>query len=225
MKEIEKDPKETNREYALRAIKENIINLSLVPGSMISEQEIASDLNLSRTPVHEAIQELSKIKVIEVYPQKGSRVSLIDMDLIDESVFIRSTLESAITGQACKNATEEDIKNLQENISLQEFYNSKGNTDKILELDNKFHEIFYKITNRMQCFYMVKMVSIHYDRYRKLKLVTRDRLGIIEDHKAILKAFEEKNVKKAKELCIKHLQQIHIDEQDIRLKYPAYFKN
>ncbi|MBR5646950.1 MAG: GntR family transcriptional regulator [Treponema sp.] len=225
MKEIEKDPKETNREYALRAIKENIINLSLVPGSMISEQEIASDLNLSRTPVHEAIQELSKIKVIEVYPQKGSRVSLIDMDLIDESVFIRSTLESAITGQACKNATEEDIKNLQENISLQEFYNSKGNTDKILELDNKFHEIFYKITNRMQCFYMVKMVSIHYDRYRKLKLVTRDRLGIIEDHKAILKAFEEKNVKKAKELSIKHLQQLHIDEQDIRLKYPAYFKN
>ena len=225
MKNIEKVPKETHREYALRAIKENIINLSLVPGSMISEQEIASELNLSRTPVHEAMQELSKIKVIEVFPQKGSQVSLIDMELVEESVFIRSTLESAITQEACKKATEDNIRELQENISLQEFYNSKGNADKLLELDNKFHETFYKIANKMQCFYMVKMVSIHYDRYRKLKLVTRDRTGIIEEHKEILKAFEEKNVKKAKELCIQHLQQLHIDEQDIRLKYPQYFKN
>ena len=56
MKISEKKAKENNRDYAFRSIKENIINLELKPGSMISEQDIANELNLSRTPVHEALQ-------------------------------------------------------------------------------------------------------------------------------------------------------------------------
>ena len=66
MKNTAKHEKETNREYALRVIKENIVNLQLEPGSMISEQDIANELNLSRTPVHEAMQELSSTKIIEI---------------------------------------------------------------------------------------------------------------------------------------------------------------
>ena len=66
MKNTEKHEKETNREYALRVIKDNIVNLELAPGSMISEQDIANELNLSRTPVHEAMQELSSTKIIEI---------------------------------------------------------------------------------------------------------------------------------------------------------------
>ena len=64
MKNLEKLGKESNREYALRVIRENIVNLELAPGSMISEQDIANELNLSRTPVHEAMQELSSTKII-----------------------------------------------------------------------------------------------------------------------------------------------------------------
>ena len=64
MKVSEKKAKENNRDYALRILKENIINLELKPGSMISEQDIANELNFSRTPVHEGLQELSTINVI-----------------------------------------------------------------------------------------------------------------------------------------------------------------
>ena len=110
MKNIEKLPKESNRDYAFRVIRENIIKLELKPGTMISEQDPAYELDLSRTPVHEALQELSKSKIVEVFPQKGSLVSLINLELVDEAVFVRATLESAITEEACKLATAEDIK-------------------------------------------------------------------------------------------------------------------
>lgn len=96
MKNTEKLPKESNRDYALRVIRENIINLELKPGTMISEQDIANELNLSRTPVHEAMQELSTTKIIEILPQRGSYVSKIDMALVDEAVFMRSNLECAV---------------------------------------------------------------------------------------------------------------------------------
>ena len=50
MKLLERLPRETGRDYALRNIKENIINLELAPGSQISENELAAEMGLSRTP-------------------------------------------------------------------------------------------------------------------------------------------------------------------------------
>ena len=223
MIKIEKYAKETNRDYALRAIRDNIIKLQIKPGSMISEQDIAEELNLSRTPVHEAMQELSKTKIIEIFPQKGSKVSLIDMTLVDEAVFMRSTIEAALTEEACTKATSQDILALEENVNLQEFYLSNNSLDKIMDLDNSFHETMYRITNKMQCFYMVKLMNIHYDRFRELRLHSSNPQSIINEHKEILTAFKAKDCAKVKELILKHLNRLYIDEKDIRQKYPDYF--
>ena len=89
MRVLERLARETGREYALRVLKENIVGLDLLPGSMLSENEIASCLNLSRTPVREAFIELSKVKIVEIYPQKGSVVSLIDYNMVEEARFMR----------------------------------------------------------------------------------------------------------------------------------------
>ena len=161
MKHTEKQTKESNRDFALRVIRENIVNLELKPGSMISEKEIADELHLSRTPVHEAMQELSSTKIIEILPQKGSLVSLINMTLVEEAVFVRVTIESAITEMACQKATEEEVQKLEENVTLQEFYYSKNNRDKIMELDNKFHKMMYEITDKMLSYQMVRTVNVH----------------------------------------------------------------
>lgn len=223
MKYTEKLTKETNRDYALRVIKENIINMELKPGSMISEQDIANELNLSRTPVHEAMQELSNTKIIEILPQRGSHVSLIDMELVEEAIFVRTAIESEITKKACEMATDEDIQALEENVNLQEFYFTKNNRDKIMELDNAFHEAMYKITNRMQCFYMVRLMNIHYDRIRELHLHAFNPERIITEHKQILDAFKKKDGELAKKAILKHLERHHTDEDELRKNYPEYF--
>ena len=93
---LKRNANETNRDYALRVIKENIINLEIQPGSLLGEQQVADQLGLSRTPVHEAFLELSKTRIVEIYPQRGSFVSLIDMSLVEEAAFMRRTLEIAI---------------------------------------------------------------------------------------------------------------------------------
>ena len=68
----ERTGRETGRNYALRILKENIVMLELEPGSRISENELAQELGVSRTPVREALIELSKSKIVEIFPQKGS---------------------------------------------------------------------------------------------------------------------------------------------------------
>ena len=96
MKLSERLPRETGRDYALRVIKDNIVSLELAPGSQISESELAAEMGLSRTPVREALIELSKVKIIDIQPQKKSTVPLIDYDLVEESRFMRNLLECAV---------------------------------------------------------------------------------------------------------------------------------
>lgn len=224
MKIMKKNDGETNHDYARRVIKENIENLELKPGSMISEQEIASNLSISRTPVHEALQELAKTKIVEILPQRGSLVSLIDMQLVDEACFIRANIESAVTELACEMATQKDIDALEENIVLQEFYYKKENFEKFMEFDNAFHRSMYQITGRMLCYYTVQLMNIHHNRFRTLGLQSSNAQRIITEHHAILDAIKKKNVKKTREEFLHHINRVHIDATEIQQKYPAYFK-
>lgn len=220
----EKLDKESNRDYAYRVIHDNIVNLELTPGSMISEQDLATQLGISRTPVHEALQELSKTKIIEIFPQKGNLVSLIDMKLVSECRFVRVSLEALITEQACSSATEDDIQKLEENINLQEFYLKKQVAEKIMELDDEFHKSMYQIADKMQTYLMIKDMNIHYDRFRELKLKTLAADFLVEEHKAILDAIIAKDGPKAKALVIEHLSKINSDEVEMRKKYGEFFK-
>jgi len=78
MELLERIAREPARDYALRVLKHNIVILELKPGSIVSENELAAEMGLSRTPVREALQELSKVQIVEIFPQKGSSITKID---------------------------------------------------------------------------------------------------------------------------------------------------
>lgn len=215
---------ENNRDYALRIVRDNIINMEIKPGSLIGEQEIANTLNLSRTPIHEAFLELSKSKIIEIFPQKGCFVSYIEHELINESRFLRKCIESAVLEEACDVASADDLNELEEIIHLQEFYNDK-NKEKFLELDNEFHKVFYRICNKMQCYYMVSLMSLHFDRVRNLSLHAVKDHKIIEDHKNILDAVKKKDKTAVRSAFMKHMSRFDLEWDIIAEKYGEYVKN
>lgn len=217
-------PKENAREYAMRILKSNIISLELAPGSVISENEIASLLGLSRTPVREALIELSKVNIVEIMPQRGSRILLIDYNLVEESRFLRLVLESAIIRQVCELRGPQDFSGLQENLKLQEFYLENPSPNKLLELDNQFHKELFRLANKMRCYqWMIDGMEIHFDRVRSMSLSTIKDIKIVEDHKAILRAICQKNADEAVAVATEHLSRYKIDEKAIRAKYPGYF--
>lgn len=215
--------KESARMYALRIIKENIILLELEPGSMVSENELAAKMGISRTPVREALIELSKIQIVEIFPQKGSCVSKINYDLVEEARFMRLTLEKAIVEQACEVATKEDLESLEELISLHEFYWEKAYTSKLLSLDNQFHKQLFKICNKLQTYTLMNSMATHFDRVRTMSLNVVKDSNIIKGHREIMEAIANKDAEKAKALVTNHLSSYKVDEEKIRGKYPKYF--
>ncbi len=217
-------PKESARDYALRVLKGNIISLELQPGTSISENELAAEIGISRTPVREAIIELAKAYLIEIYPQRGSFVSLIDPKMVEEARFLRRVMDTAVIEEACELADEEGIRLLEENVELQEFYLSKGMTEKIFDLDNSFHRDIYVVAKKDIIYDIHSTLMIHFDRVRNLSVVTVRNYGIVGEHRAMLEAIKAGDRKTASELVARHLDHYQVDEKEIRSRRPEFFK-
>lgn len=213
---------ETERSYALRNLKENIIHLELPPGSLISENELSARLGISRTPVREALIELARVRIVRTTPQKRGCVAPIDYDLIDQAGFMRATLESAVVALCCEGCAPEALLRLEENVRLQKLYLESGNSPKIMELDDRFHEMLFEIARKEQIYFMVRTLLIHFDRVRYLALDSVKDLKIVRDHAAIVDAIRARDAETARGLMERHLRRYQEDAREIRDKYPQY---
>ncbi len=217
---------ETARDYACRILKNNIVTMELVPGVMVSENELAAQMGLSRTPVREALMDLVKCRVVDVMPQRGSRIALIDYDLVEEARFAREVLEVAILDQVCERATALDLAQLRQNVRLQMMSQEPDMVDSLnlTELDDAFHEMLFRIAHKENIFSMLSSMTIHFDRVRFLAInVVKDQ-KIIDDHQALCDAIAAKDVQKARTVMMKHLTRVKVDEESIRSVYPQYIK-
>lgn len=217
---------ETARDYALRILKANIISMDLEPGAMVSENELSAQMGLSRTPVREALMDLAKCRVVDVLPQRGSRIALIDYALVEEARFAREVLEVAILDLVCQRATPADITLLRQNVRMQTLAQEPemGQVQSMLELDDAFHQTLFRIAQKENTYSMLCGMTIHFDRVRNLALgVVRDS-KIIADHQAICEAIAVRDAQKAKQVMTEHLGRVKVDEETIRRVYPQYIK-
>ena len=217
---------ETARDYALRILKANIISMDLEPGAMVSENELSAQMSLSRTPVREALMDLAKCRVVDVLPQRGSRIALIDYALVEEARFARQVLEVAILDLVCEQATPADIAQLRQNVRLQTMLQEPdmGQAPGMMELDDAFHQALFRIAQKENTYNMLCSMTIHFDRVRSLALgVVRDS-RIIADHQAICEAIAARDAQRAKEIMTEHLGRVKVDAEAIRIAYPQYMK-
>ncbi len=223
MAEFERLAHEKSSEYAYRYLKGNIINLDFAPNSKISEADIAKELELSRTPVREALLELAKSKLVVIYPQRGSFVSKIDYNLVEESRFVRLVLEKAIVEIVCENPNQEFLDRLEINIKNQKYYLEKNDKAHLLQLDNKFHKTLFEAANKLQSYELIENISGHFNRLRNLSLNTIKDLKTVSDHENIFLAVKSGDKEQAKELMEIHLSRHRFEEQILREQYSDYF--
>lgn len=220
-----RDLRETGRDYAMRVLKENILRLELEPGSKVSENELAAQLGLSRTPVREALMALAKVRLVEVYPQRGSEVARIDYDLVEESCFMRRILECAVVELASQMITPDQKVELEDNVALQERCLRGGRMEALMQLDNELHRLLFQIAHKEQTWELMTGFTVHFDRVRSMALSTALNERNVADHRAIVQAVLSGNAEGAHRLMEEHLSRYRVDEQALREQYPAtYFK-
>jgi DNA-binding GntR family transcriptional regulator len=219
----ERMEQESAKQYAYRILRRNILLLDMVPGEPISEKEIAKQLDLSRTPVREALLELCRERLVEIYPQRGTRVALMDARLVDQGRFLRETVELALLELACTAVTKEQIVALEKNLKEQELEASKGDIINFFLKDNEFHRLLFTACSKETVFDAIGIYLPHFMRERMLRLSMFDTQELLVDHHHILEAIKRGDCRTAKRHLSEHLDHVMCDQQLLLDAYPHYF--
>lgn len=218
---------ENNKQYIYRVLKENIMNLQLVPGESVSEIEISEALSVSRTPVREAMVHLSEEKLIDVFPQKGSSVSEIDLNLVEEAVFLRELCEREIFKIVCKKEDSmELLRELEKNVAYQKIaIGFDEDLYAFFKLDNQFHKLIFEYCNKKNIWNSISKLSTHYDRLRLLDSLEKVNLQeVLNQHMEIIQTLKNKETDKIDVLIRKHLYNYKDVIEVFIERYPTYFK-
>jgi len=222
---LKRSPHESTRNYVYQIMKQNIMTLQLPPGTALSEQEIATALSVSRTPVREAFIRLSQENLLDIIAQRGTYVSLIDLDSVQESKFLRETLEKAVIRLACANFPSDKLFDLQSYLSVQELCLQENNYLKFYELDEKLHRTIFDGCQKARIWKLIQQLGGHYNRVRLLNLARgHDLEQLLEHHKNIVLAIQSRDAALGSRTINQHLNKVRVDIVDLLHDYGSYFK-
>ena len=205
-------------------LRENIVSMTLKPGTAISEAEMALLEGVSRTPVREAILRLAKEKLVEVIPKSGTFIARIPLSSLPEALVIRRALEAVTVRDASKHATPGHIRDLRVLVELQHQYAVAGNERAFYSADEDFHEAIASFGGNQGIWDLIAKVKVQVDRYRRLTLPQEGRmLKTISEHAAVVDAMEAGDVDTAVSAMEAHLDNLQLDLTVFRDLWPDYF--
>ena len=214
------------REKAYWIIRDKIIYMDLKPGEPVSDKLLAQQLEMSRTPVREALILLSAYNMVIMKPQIGTFVTPIDSEWVAMEQFSRLTMEKEIIRQACARDTEKLYLSYDKNIARFDHYEQNESPTRIRtlhDLDNNFHSLAFAACGRINSFFHMHSYMQHIERLRVLTLMLNTDQGIGNDHRLIAEAVRVKDVNKALQYLEEHLSIFKESVQTAQTKYPEYF--
>jgi DNA-binding GntR family transcriptional regulator len=194
----------TQRAY--EEIKKRILLSDLKPGERLSDKQIAQELAVGRTPVREALLILQREKIVQCNGKRGYFVRKLTREEAEGYFSIRTALELFAAPAMLKGATPFVLRSLEENISKSERYGNKGNITAVANFNNEFHKILYTAVNSHVFLEIILSLNerLHWLRAIALR-APGGHLESLNEHKKILKALKDKNVRELKKAIKLHL--------------------
>lgn len=212
------------RDQTLETLRRRIISLQLPPGEPLSENELAQELGVSRTPVRESLILLREEGLVQVYPQIGSFVSLVDLARVSEAQFVREAIECA----SLRDLSVDDagIAGLRVILQSQADADAHSDVEEFFRLDEEFHRELLRLAGHESAWAAVNSAKAHLDRARRLSLLdTRPVATLIQQHTAVVDALEAKNLPAADSSLRLHLRGVFEDVQRIQQATPQLFSD
>ena len=213
-----------SKQEVLDIILDKILYLELKPGEAILDVNLAKELNVSRTPVREALLFLKQSGFIDIYPQSGTFISLIDVNLIREIVYVRHILECEVLLSIMDK--KEEVKNrVEKYILLQELAVKEGSQKDYVKNDHLFHQELFTIAGHERAWKLLQSQYIHTTRFHMLDFYNSKTVfsTSLQEHKKIIKCFETGNKEELKELMYIHCDCNLRTADELKEKYPNYF--
>lgn len=192
---------------ALKALRQSILSNELTSGVVYNEKSLAKDLGISRTPVREALLELSSKRLVKFLPQKGVLVNTFSPKDIEEVFEIRAALEVFSIKKICPKIQTINLSIFEDYLNEQKEAVKNDDPQQFLVADQRFHFGFTKLTNNT---YLIDTMHdirdiMHLMGFKALGLEGRMNEALLE-HENIFKAVATGDITKAMSLMEYHFE-------------------
>lgn len=188
---------ESLRTKVYKSLRLDIVSGKIRGGTRITENEVANSLNVSRTPVREALQKLSQEKLLTAIPKAGYMVEDLSDNEIQDLFTTRMEIEQIAFQKAIENITVEELKSLDDNLEKTKLAIRAKEGFQITELDIGFHSIIYKAARSRSLFTLCKTLSDQTIKYRHaLNLVQNLWNELLQEHIKIYQTLITKDKEK-----------------------------
>lgn len=175
-------------------------------GEVLTETKLSEKLGVSRTPVREALRRMEQERLV-VGTSRGMRVVGLDRRDIDDIYEIRFRVEGLAARRAAERAGEEELEQLKHLLDMQEFFTLKEDGTGIIDTDNHFHEMLYRMSGSLVLHDTLLPLHRKIVKYRQVSVGNSIRAKeSFEEHRAIYEAVAAHDPDRAEELLLRHIE-------------------
>ncbi len=194
-------------QQAYDEIRRRILDGEFLPSNPISEYQVASELNISRTPVREALKRLEEEGLVWSIPNKGTFVAELSAHDIMEIYQVRECLEGQAARIAAEKMSDNDIQLLEKEIALTDEFAATGQEDEIFQRDIRLHKLIITSTQNIR---LGKILATLDDQMHRVRIIfshSPDWLqAVIQEHAAIVEKIKARDCEGAEDAMVKHLR-------------------
>ena len=205
-------------------LRRSIIALEVLPGTRLSEQDIAERHGVSRQPVREALIGLARTRLVEIQPQRGTVVVKISVRKMMEARFVREAIESAVVRRACSSFDRQSRERIDDLLKMQDDAARRDDHAAFQRYDELFHIALAEGAGCPLAWEAVQDIKAHMDRVCQLTLPGREAmLPLIDQHRAIVAAVDARDEDGAADAMRRHLTEILRALPRIETEHPELF--
>ncbi len=190
-------------EKVYRSIREMILTGEIAPGEKLRQEELASKLGISRTPLAAAFSKLEKEMLVELLPRRGARVRMLGHTQLLDLYDIRIRLESLGAAAAASNATPGNVGRLEDSLERYRGCVESGDATRIRISDYEFHLAIAEISGNEALYRIISSFNIVFicNQGGLLKPAHRS----LEEHERLLGAIRARDGGEAERIMSQHL--------------------
>lgn len=195
-------------------LRDDILEGRYQTGDFLIETKLADELNVSRTPIREAIKQLEREGLVVSISSRGVMVQGFSGQDIDDIFIIRQLIEGQAAYWAAERIDAAGLNRLAEIIELMELYTRKNDVANLARLDTEFHDIIFSASKSRILGQILTSLHQHAQRARRDNLLRGERPHkSLEEHRAIFNAIEQRKPHEAKVRMDAHVASVKIEHQ------------
>ncbi|AMC94163.1 GntR family transcriptional regulator [Erysipelothrix larvae] len=183
-----------------------IISGVIPTGERINEKQYAECLNVSRTPVREALRRIQDEDIVEYVPNYGIVVRQFSMEDVHEIYQIRTSLDILAAENAMVMMTEEDFRIMEDLLDRTDEAQRENNVKQVINLSREFNSLIFQFARMPRLEAIQNRLHDYLARFRNISLsADARREHALHEHRLILRCLKNKDTEQLRMVIAEHL--------------------